>query len=484
MSATENAGPASIGLAAGPCSCGGTGTCEHAENLVGLPVDPYTALRVTYGMLLGVHDFETLMGNPRGKGMLHGGWLHSGGVVWGLDVRVSTDGHRYELNVHPGLALDHIGRELHVDVVNCIDPARWLAAELASDGGYRLEGAEASTARVRGYVRASFVACPARLVPALADPCDPGRQHTTHSRLHEAARLEFVPFVPGKPSPPPAHSPVSYPRLRVLFGLERPDYGSELTEWAELAADIRALPALEQPQAMLAAFRRAAAVDVTEIAPPGADRDGRPATAFPVAEEDAGIPLAVVDLGFRRSGDQWTTENIKVDAAARPVHVATGALQELLCGPVPPVRAGDDAGGPRVIASSARITSSRTVEFQLTAPLARASLRDAVSVMAFGRSGWSGKDLDNLHYHRAGPGQRHPRVVVLLGEDLDAPLARLVVRGTGPRPVLGLNLVPLAGLDTDRAPGSASDGHDAAILLRVPGRRFDPAAATDAPEEE
>src|SRR2546423_14639885 len=85
-----------------PCDCEG---CRTGD----LPVNPFVALRVAYGMLLGENDFQTLMGNPRGKQMLHSAWLHGSGVVWGYDVTV--DGLRM-IKVWPGLAIDGICREL------------------------------------------------------------------------------------------------------------------------------------------------------------------------------------------------------------------------------------------------------------------------------------------------------------------------------------------------------------------------------------
>ena len=74
------------------CTCGDCSTGD-------LPVNPFEALRVSYGMLLGEDDFRALMGNPRGKQMLHSAWLHGSGVVWGFGVRV--DG--LSLTYRPGL---------------------------------------------------------------------------------------------------------------------------------------------------------------------------------------------------------------------------------------------------------------------------------------------------------------------------------------------------------------------------------------------
>src|SRR5205085_9927436 len=83
-----------------------------------LPVNPFVALRVAYGMLLGEEDFRALMGNPRGKQMLHSAWLHGWGVVWGYDV--VKDGVR-NLKIGPGLAVDGLGRELLHEATTCLD---------------------------------------------------------------------------------------------------------------------------------------------------------------------------------------------------------------------------------------------------------------------------------------------------------------------------------------------------------------------------
>src|SRR5688500_4293486 len=93
-----------------------------AESLV---ADPFTSLAVHYGMLLGVPDFQVLMGNPRGKLRLHQAWQHGPGVVWGYGVS-ARDGTA-ELVVQPGLAVDGLGREVSLAVEHCVDMAKWLA---------------------------------------------------------------------------------------------------------------------------------------------------------------------------------------------------------------------------------------------------------------------------------------------------------------------------------------------------------------------
>ena len=62
-------------------ACDGTATVHGGRRDADLPVNPFLALRARFGMLLGEDDFLTLMGNGRGKLMLHNAWLHGSGVV-------------------------------------------------------------------------------------------------------------------------------------------------------------------------------------------------------------------------------------------------------------------------------------------------------------------------------------------------------------------------------------------------------------------
>src|SRR3954454_19531456 len=102
---------AKAGPAAEPCGCD---SCLGGD----LPVNPFVALRVAYGMLLGEDDFRTMMGNPRGKQMLHAAWLHGSGVVWGYGVTVNG---LKELKVAAGLAVDGLGRELRSEATATFD---------------------------------------------------------------------------------------------------------------------------------------------------------------------------------------------------------------------------------------------------------------------------------------------------------------------------------------------------------------------------
>jgi hypothetical protein len=135
-----------------------------------LPVDPFNALRIHFGMLLGVDDFETEQAYHRGKMRLHNAWLHGHGVVWGLGV--SSDLPSGEIRVEPGLALDAAGHELHLDALACVSAGAWFDAHRNDPGMTVTESDGGSTVAFDAHVVMSFRACQTRQVPALSDPCD------------------------------------------------------------------------------------------------------------------------------------------------------------------------------------------------------------------------------------------------------------------------------------------------------------------------
>ena len=90
---------------------------------------PFQALRVSYGMLLGEDDFRVLMGNPRGKQMLHSAWLHGSGVVWGYRVATEVpDQGPLQLRVSPGLAWTAWVARWRCRASACLNLRDWLRA--------------------------------------------------------------------------------------------------------------------------------------------------------------------------------------------------------------------------------------------------------------------------------------------------------------------------------------------------------------------
>jgi hypothetical protein len=424
---------------AGPCTCGSCGAA-------GLPVNPFLALQVSYGMLLGEDEFRTLMGNPRGKLMLHGAWLHGCGVVRGYVPSVEGV---WTLKVSPGLAVDGLGRELRADTSWCLDVSEWLKENRdALD-----ESCHSQT--VQACLVARFDCCPTDPVPALADPCDITRQRDAPSRVVEGVRLELRPGrCPDRARP--------YHRVRVLLGLDDVGEDDRPGEDARRALHrVLGCDPGERAEALLRQFRRMAAWDVMDLVPADAQD-------APVVDEDSGVVLARVEIDVRdRDGGSEIIE-VRPDPCARTALLPTATIQELACGLAPALlgeKAGEDAGGPRVIPGSVRWNEDATrLDFEVTAPLVPGSVsRRAVQLTSLAERGWVEEDIYSVSYD-----DHELRVTVTLADRPINEIVRLFVRGTGTMPVFGRDpAVPLAGL-AGGPPGTVNDGHDAVLTLRNP----------------
>jgi hypothetical protein len=424
-----------------PCTCGSC-TTDLAAN-------PFLALRVAYGMLLGEDDFRVLAGNPRGKQMLHSAWLHRSGVVWGYQVCI--EGKR-ELRVTAGLAIDGLGRELIQETSWCLDLRDWVDhhGSVVPDGcGKR---------KVTACLEVAFDCCRTAPVPTLADPCDVTRKHDDYSRVVETSKLSLR---PGhcKTGPHPYH------RVRVLLGIDDVGDCDPAGEQALHARhSVAAAPPGERPEVLLSKFRALAALDVADIAPPDDPLTGYP-TMYPVLPECAPVVLACVTIVVDDSNGCLEVVDAHVDPGCRTALLPTATIQELLCGLAPAVigPVAEDAGGPRV--QSVEWSQDETVcTIHLTRPLNQGSAgRRAVRITSLSHRGWVDEDVDTVHYR---PGEK--RIVVTLADAPAYDTVRLIVHGTGPTPVFGEDPpVPLAGL-VDSPPGSRNDGHDAVLVFEKP----------------
>lgn len=429
------------------CSCG---TCTAAD----LPVSPFEALRVSYGMLLGEDDFRVLMGNPRGKHMLHGSWLHGSGVVWGFDV--CRDGE-VGLRASPGLALDGLGRELALDASACLDLRGWLQEY---DHPASQDDCEQRT--VHSCLVAEFDCQPTRPVPTLADPCDVTRKHDDDSRILESAGIVL------RPEPCPQHGH-PYHRVRVLLGLDRVGADDRAGRDALAARrEVEEVPANQRAGVLLRAFRQLAAED-SMARHPAAEPGATEPTRFPLLEKDAAVPLACVQIDVLDADGCTTIQDVRIDPACRTALLPTATIQELTCALAPALLGSErarDAGGPRIYADGAAWSDGeRIVSLPVSAPLVPGSVRRAVAVTSLSGRGWVDEDIDTIRYE-----SERPAIVVEMADRPVNPVVRVVVRGTGHTPVYGSDpLVPLAGL-WGGPPGAENDGHDAVLTFTQHGR--------------
>lgn len=421
-----------------------------------LPADPFTSLQLHFGMLLGVDDLETLAANPRGKTRLHQAWLHREGVVWGLGLEVVRD--RGELKVRPGLAVDACGRELHVDVEQCVNLGRWYARH-ASDPGFTpvISGDRAT---FDAHVVLRFRACLTRAVPAMSDSCDRQELDTAYSRAYELAEVLLIPNLwEVKPLP--------YTRLRIFFGLAeaRVDEttGTPLPEDVAIIdrrRQIRGEAPETQAASVLAAFREYAALDAIDLGPAALTPPKR--TLFPEGDDTLLFLGDVRNIDVDQIAGEWRFADIdplrpELLVASRPTHVATATVQELICGTGIEVPA--DAGGPR-IAPESIVPTAATITLTASAAL----LGESVKPRGFSlttldpTNGWTDVTISDATVDAAGTA-----ITLTLGAPapLSGRLYRLIAHGTGPAPLLARDApnAPLAG-GTGGPGGGAIDGRD------------------------
>ena len=292
-----------------------------------LPAHPFIALHPHYGMLLGVADFEAEQAYHRGKQRLHNAWAHGWGVLWGMGVRVDTA--KGEVAVAPGLALDGRGRELHSDLPQCLNVARWFEAH-RENAGFEFTDS-GGVIGFDAHVRIRHHACLTAPVPALADSCSSDAGGVGYSRVFETVLIELV------PGPAPARTHRSH-LLRVLAGLDAPATGDDGNVLADdqAALDARAAITAAAP-ADRVATAAAALHDIAVLdglaertgSDDDEDDDGQ-AALFPAAGP---LTLALADLqGVTLTpdgADGFTLAVAGIDNRVRSVLLPTASLQAL-----------------------------------------------------------------------------------------------------------------------------------------------------------
>jgi hypothetical protein len=436
-----------------PCTCE---ACCGGD----LPVNPFVAFRVAYGMLLDEDAFKTMMGNPRGKQMFHSAWLHRSGVVWGL--RVCREGELV-IKVSPGAAVDQVGRELLVESTMCLDVRDWVNKQQL---GAPQEGCTTTT--IEACLLAEFQCCPTDPVPTLSDPCDVTRKHDDCSRVVESVKLELRPGC----CPAPAHI---YHRVRVLLGLDEAGEDDEPGHEAAVAAMVVGSASPDQrPIELLRQFRTMAALDAMDLRPP--IRDGEPCLSlFPALDECAGVVLAAVEIDVKDESGCTEIVDVRINPYVRRALLPTATIQELSCAAAPAILGAtpdSDAGGPRVIRDSLEMSEDGlTITFNVTRPLIHGSVRRAISMTSLSSRGWVDEDIDTVRLDSA-----NRQVIVSLADRPINDIVRLIVRGTGDTPIFGSDPpVPLAGF-VGGPPGSTDDGVDAVMTFPNPVQRTEDAS--------
>jgi hypothetical protein len=92
-------------------------------------LDPYKRPKYTFGLVMGVDEFEQEQLYHIEKNRLHNRMLHGYGTVCGLQISVQDSGNMEkgpEVMVSPGIALNRLGQEIRVPSAQCAYLNEWL----------------------------------------------------------------------------------------------------------------------------------------------------------------------------------------------------------------------------------------------------------------------------------------------------------------------------------------------------------------------
>jgi hypothetical protein len=361
-----------------------------------------------------------------------------------------------------------------------------LAETTGGDSGCR-------TASVRACVVAEFDGCLSSPVPTLADPCDVTRSYDDYSRVLERARIRIrlgaCPDPAGCPGP---RSSGTYHRVRVLLGLDAVGCDDEAGEEA-LRAKERVLAAGRPARALECELAELACRDVIELEPaaePGEHHLG----LYPTADEFPAVVLAEVLIRLRDRDGCWEFDGpATVRECVRSTLLPTALITGLTAGLAPGLLDPDADGsveGPRVVGRGIDLSpDGRKMVIPVTAALVPGTVPGSVEVttLTAGHGDrWVVEDIYDAAFDRkqgtSGAGAIVVRLAYSLAERPPGALVRVRVRGTGGKPLMGVEpLAPLAGL-VGGPPGTEHDGRDAIWTFRLPPRESEDGGSRTAHE--
>jgi hypothetical protein len=386
-----------------PQACGDT--TSNARCDATLPDNPQCTLNYHFGMLLGVDDFQAEQGFHLGRSRRHQRLLHGVGVVAGFQV--SFDETTFDLRITPGLAVDALGRDLALDVDQCVNLVKWWQAHQSDAAFDDIKTPKDATFDLD--VVACYSTCLSSPVPAIAEPCAglggaSGAADVAYSRLCETVTLQLRRRIPSEAKAP------------------------KPTPW----------PATHQGLADLLSRQ--------DITPPD-----------PADPAELCVTLGCLrGLHLKQDAKGWRATIEQIDLQVRPLLLATQTLQDLLLGALSNP---DVQGGPVALPGSAKVLGVQ-VSLAFDHHLAAASVQaGAFAVSEFDTStGWHTRTVLSAAYADVAP--QAPTVALTLDQAPTGQLVRITVIGTGSTPLLGQNLIP-AG-----APRSDCDGRSLTTTIQ------------------
>lgn len=411
------------------------------------PGDPFTRLHYQYGQLLGAEDFNTEQRYFLLRSRLHNAVLHGFGTAWGLKVGFVETETALRLTCDAGLAIDALGREIHVPQKVCLDitglastrfwadlapPPALKPLPIDASDLHRPDGpgrtpleldrprAPGDDPRRRVYVVLRYRACLTDLAPAVVQPCSDQDAALAPSRVNDGYRLCLEAAPPDGAGLPirditARPAPSADPRARLLDLILNPP-----TDLARLWSGADDAPLL------LAVLDLAPVGTPPERVKLGGPIDNNVRALLPAVQ-------AVADLALATHLES---------PAGLPAFQATGVAAA--------AGTGADAGRMVITVSTSR-------------PVLPASLGDAsVRVLRFDAA--AGKWVEPAVIARA---TTTGGLSVTVDEAwADATPYQVCLAGTGAAALLASNHAPLAGAAGEAVP--AGSGRDACLFASYP----------------
>ena len=401
-----------------------------------LPDNPQCAPNYHFGMLLGVDDFRTEQGFHLGHMRRHQRLLHGAGVVAGYPVTFRAEAS--EIRVGPGHAIDILGRDLVLDIAQCVSLPLWWLEHRSEDAFHDITTPDDATLDLD--VLACYATCLGTPVPAIAEPCAGDGADVAYARVCEMVTLTLV----RTPAASAAAAARPFHLLQMWLGRVGPrqdDTGQPIDadQWLIDRVDaLKSLPVEEQTAARAELRREIVARAVAEMSPATPAREG--------GERDLCLPLARLhDVHLKLEPGGWKVSVGSIDLGVRESLLPASFVQALVLDePAPqPVSA-----GPVIVPGGATITGTN-LDLVFSQRLATASVSaDAFAVTEFDdAAGWqpftpSAPTYDETDLAR-------PTVRLALDRAPAGSLVRITVVGTGSTPLLGARLVPGGAVSPD-----------------------------------
>jgi hypothetical protein len=170
-------------------------TFQPVDGVDGPVLDSRDRLAFATGRLLSADDLNAEQSYHRGRVARALAALHGSGTIAGLLVEyqaaTSGDPTTEQILIHPGLALDRLGRLLEVPRTVCLRLGVWYGQQQASDLRGALKGAPFNG--VVADIFLQFAVCPRANSPAFATGPFDATDAVQPSRLRDMAEPKLVP---------------------------------------------------------------------------------------------------------------------------------------------------------------------------------------------------------------------------------------------------------------------------------------------------